>query len=241
MALSSAEDVQKIYSGNTEVLCLLALTPLGLEASIYKSPTEWNRFQPASLLDGIPLSSPTGIAQHLFMNTYSFNAAASAWFQKTPRGKEKVLRQMFTSKSMQPRQKDMPYHDIAQMMVLDRVVWAIEEPTAGDQEAMRPQRGVSRDEELLTTTITDAIESCRNWPSTFVTFMEGWKRREKEKEVPQMIEDVTISDPIDASVAILKSLGHRMGVTANDGHLNYVESNFAAAALGLHALAQVSY
>ena len=71
--------------------------------------------------------------------------------------------------------------------------------------------------------------------------MEGWKRREKEKEVPQMIEDVMISDPIDASVAILKSLGHRMGVTANDGHLNYVESNFAAAALGLHALAQVSY
>ena len=148
---------------------------------------------------------------------------------------------MFTSKSMQPRQKDMPYHDVAQMMVLDRVVWAIEEPTAGDQEAMRPQRGVSRDEELLTTTITDAIESCMNWPSTLATFMEAWKRREKEKEVPQMIEDVTISDPIDASVAILKSLGHRMGVTANDGHLNYVESNFAAAALGLHALAQVSY
>ena len=242
MALSSAKDVQKIYSGNTEVLCLLALTPLGLEASIYKSPAEWNKFRPASLLDGIPLSSPTSVAQHLFMNTYSFNAAASAWFQKTPRGKEKVLRQMFTSKSMQPRQKDMPYHDIAQMMVLDRVVWAIEEPIAlygGDQEAMALD--ASRDEEPLTTTVTDAIESCRNWPSTFATFMEGWKHREKEREVHQMIEDVSISDPVDASVAILKSLGHRMGVTANDGHLNYVESNFAAAALGLHALAQVSY
>ena len=244
MALSSAKDVQKIYSGNTEVLCLLALTPLGLEASIYKSPTEWNRFQPASLLDGTPLSSPTGIAQHLFMNTYRFNAAASAWFQKTPRGKEKVLRQMFTSKSMQPRQKDMPYHDVAQMMVLDQVVWAIEEPTAlygGGQGAIPPQWDASLDEEPLTTTITDAIESCRNWPSTFATFMEGWKRREKEKEVPQMMEDVTISGPVDASVTILKSLGHRIGVTANDGHLNYVESNFAAAALGLHALAQVGY
>ena len=151
---------------------------------------------------------------------------------------------MFTSKSMQPRQKDMPYHDVAQMMVLDRVVWATEEPTAlygGNQEAIPPQWDASLDEEPLTTTITDAIESCRNWPSTFTTFMEGWKRREKEKEVPQMIEDVSISDPVDASVTILKSLGHRMGVTANDGHLNYVESNFAAAALGLHALAQVSY
>ena len=139
-----------------------------------------------------------GVAQHLFMNTYRFNAAASAWFQKTPRGKEKVLRQMFTSKSMQPRQKDMPYHDVAQMMVLDRVVWATEEPTAlygGNQEAIPPQWDASLDEEPLTTTITDAIESCRNWPSTFATFMEGWKRREKEKEVPQMIEDVSISDP----------------------------------------------
>ena len=57
-----------------------------------------------------------------------------------------------------------------------------------------------------------------------------------------MMEDITISGPVDASVTILKSLGHRMGVTANDGHLNYVESNFATAALGLvHALAQVSY
>ena len=138
----------------------------------------------------------------------------------------------------------MPYHDIAQMMVLDRVVWAIEEPTAlygGGQGAIPPQWDTSLDEEPLTTTITDAIESCRNWPSTFATFMEGWKRREKEKEVRQMMEDVTISGPVDASVTILKSLGHRIGVTANDGHLNYVESNFAAAALGLHALAQVGY
>ena len=134
------------------------------------------------------------------------------------------------------------------MRVLDRLVCAMEELAVTrdwDQETCISQSVCNasvvdlKEASALSPALKKAIESCKKWPSTFATFMEGWMLQEQTKDNTGMAELTNIGE--GDGVAIMQSLGCQVGQMANVSHLKHVESNFAAAALGLHALAQVSY
>ena len=250
LVLSSTDEVKKTYDGkgDTEVLCLLALTPLGSAAISYTDPAKWNRFQPVSRLEATSLSSPLGIIQHLFMNTYAFNAVASSWYRKANRGEIELLQQMFSSGSIERAGNNAVYHGVVQMMVLDRLVRAMEEPAVTrdwNQDISISQSVCDasvvnlKEASAQSPALKKAIESCKKWPGTFATFVEGWMLQERTKDDTGMAELTNVSE--GDGVAIMQSLGCQVGQAANVSHLKRVESNFAAAALGLHALAQVSY
>ena len=250
LALSSTEEVKKTYDrkGATEVLCLLALTPLGSAAISYTDPAKWNLFRPTSRLDATPLSSPEGIVKHLFMNTYSFNAIASTWYRKANRGELGLLQQMFRSGPIERIGNPAFYHGVVQMRVLDRLVRALEEPavprdwdqdTGISRSVCDTSVGYPKEASALSPALIKAIESCKKWPGTIATFMEGWMLQEQTKGDTGMVELTNIGE--GDAIAIMQSLGCQVGQTANASHLKHVESNFAAAALGLHALAQVSH
>ena len=250
LVLSSTDEVKKTYDGkgDTEVLCLLALTPLGSAAISYTDPVKWNRFRPISRLEATSLSSPVGIVQHLFMNTYCFNAIASSWYQKANRGELGLLQQMFSSGPVERAGNYAIYHGVVQMRVLDRLVCAMEELAVTrdwDQETRISQSVCDasavnlKEASAQSPALKKAIESCKKWPGTFATFVEGWMLQERTKDDTGMAELTNVSE--GDGVAIMQSLGCQVGQTANVSHLKRVESNFAAAALGLHALAQVSY
>ena len=240
LALSPSDEIKKIYNekGAGIVPCLLALTPLGSEAIFYKNPAEWNRFRPTSPLEETPLSSPIGIAQHLFMNTYSFNAVTSRWCDQST--DLKSLKKMFSAEPVKRTGNTGFYHGVAQMRVLDRVAWALEELTEADEwhQEDSPADDTANGSEELPPPIKAAIASCTKWRTLLVKFSQGWILREKEKEL-NGLAGLPVGDTGDGRKT-MAALGRCMGTSSNESYINRVVANFAAAALGLNALAQVS-
>ena len=230
---------------DTGVLCLPALTPLGSTAISYSDPVEWNRFQPTSCLEATSLTSPTGVMKHLFMNTYSFNVIASSWYQKAKRGDLALLRQMLCRGPVVRVGNNVVHHGVVQMRLLNQLVQAMESVTRDSDQIISKSIVCSRVVDLreaagLPKLLISRIQSCQNWPDMVRSFMESWILEEQTKDDTEMVELTNVGEG-DHGVAIMQSLGCQAGRSANASYLKHVESNFAAAALGLHALAQVSY
>lgn len=214
-------------AGEGNVIAASLFTPMGSRITYFSNVLNWNRFQPDTN-EFAGVTTEESIVQSLYLNA-SYANRRSVMLLEDPKRRTVQFKKMFSA-TPDPKQAEYSHVQL-QVALLDRFVWC-RLPLSTTHNRRLTSVGSIDD---LPEHIQSLYNSCKQWQPTLASAAAHFLVHERIEADPAMIK---AGDPADPSTAV-ESLGYRFAQSKNKVHVNHIEQNFIAAAIGLRALAEV--